>query len=51
MDIETLTQKILDSAKMRTPEQRRGLLQKTGILDEDGNFDRRYFYTECTDEE
>lgn len=46
IDIETLTQKIIEASETRTPEQRRKLLQNAGILDEDGNFDKRFFSEE-----
>ena len=46
MDIETLTQKIMEASKTRTPEQRKELLQNAGILDENGNFDKKYFSVE-----
>ena len=46
MNIETLTQKIIEASKTRTPEQRKELLQKAGILDENGDFDKRYFSVE-----
>ena len=49
MSIEELIAKVKEAEKTRTPQQRRELLIKAHILDQDGNYDARYFRKETVE--
>ena len=49
MSIEELIIKVKEAEKTRTPQQRRELLIKAHILDQDGYYDARYFRKETVE--
>ena len=49
MSIEELILKVKEAEKTRTPQQRRELLIKAHILDQDGHYDARYFRKETVE--
>ena len=49
MSIEELIVKVKEAEKKRTPQQRRELLIKAHILDNDGYYDARYFRKETVE--
>lgn len=46
MSVTELTQRIIEAAKHRTPEQEQELLRKAHILDRDGYYCARFFSKE-----
>ena len=49
MSIEELIVKVQEAEKKRTPQQKRELLIKAHILDQDGYYDARYFRKETVE--